>query len=281
MKYDTRQQVCIEHRLSVSMPIGLLALILAAALLLAVIGLCPAPANAESSAQLAWLDRLQNQEGMYEAPPSYDGSLWKTYHNATDAEYYEMFMRKSEDANWDLFARAGTCQPMDDTTVGVGFCRYLSYEPFMEHMACATTLYTNYYMQSWYIRPLPDSEHLLFLFLIQYYQTSPADSPLREQRFAEFARPFLSGSVRLTECELYDWVTDGYDQGYMDYTVYTEADDYFLFECTPEDSGEPIQVLIRDYAYYDAWRVMSGREDIKGPVFQLDINAMLGVSYVL
>ena len=143
MKYDTRQQVCIEHRLSVSMPIGLLALILAAALLLAVIGLCPAPANAESSAQLAWLDRLQNQEGMYEAAPSYDGSLWKTYHNATDAEYYEMFMRKSEDANWDLFARAGTCQPMDDTTVGVGFCRYLSYEPFMEHMACATTLYTN------------------------------------------------------------------------------------------------------------------------------------------
>lgn len=254
-------------------------LLLAFALIWGTLFPCLAPALAESSARLAWNERAAELAANYEMPPDYDGSLWRTYHGATEEEYYDMLVRKSEDANWDLFVRSGVCQPMDDTMVGEGFYRYLSYEPFMDKLTCASQLYTNYDMQSWYIHPLSDSEQLLFLFLIQYYQNSPADSPLREQGFAEFARPFFSGSVRLRQCELYDWVTDGYDQGYVDCLIYTEADDYYLFECTPEDGGDPIQVLVHDYAYYDAWRPMNNREAIEGPVVETDINALMDITY--
>lgn len=258
---------------------GALSLLLTIALVCGMLFPCLVPVIAESPARLAWIERAEALAATCEAPPDYDGSLWRTYHGATEEAYYDMLVRKSEEANWDLFTRAGACEPMDDTMVGEGFYRYLSYEPFMDHLTCANLLYANYDMQSWYIHPLSDSEQLLFLFLIQYYQSRPADSPLREQGFAEFARPFFSGSVRLRQCELYDWVTDGYDQGYVDCLIYTEADDYYLFECTPEDGGDPIQVLIRDYAYYDAWQPMNSREALEGPVVQTDINALMDISY--
>ena len=227
---------------------------------LAILALLLATAIGETAeGQVAKQTFQANCASLYEAPPDHGGKLWCRYHNASIDEYYQMLSRKSAEAKWDVFDRAGSYTAMDDTRVGQGFYRYMNYEPLVSILD--STLNEN--VRLW-AHPLDNGHKLFNILLAEYYYNAPEDAPIRKRDYSELAASLGGGSVRLKDCELYDWVMNGYDQGCVTETTFTEMDDYYLFEVRPTEHAEPIEVLFRDYSYFDLWGEMTSREQVTG-----------------